>query len=1464
MSWTITRIRLAQIGPPTARYEGILDLRDPSGGPASAVALRLVNGGGKGVLLQHLLNVLVPGNRGIIGEDETWKKLGKFVVGGDLAHLAIEWQRDDELLITGKTMRWRHGHPSSEARDLQIHYYAFSPDGLTLDTLPFSRDGHWLEHSVFHRELADALTEHARSDFGLVQTDHHTKWMLALRDRGLDSDLFRYQVRMNHQEGGADRLLTKLKTNEEFLRFFVDMLAEEDELKRLTAAVAAQRKALADRETVAAEAVLFERFAAVSEPLVALAEQQRHGDDAERSAHAAAEAMWLRVRATMDAADAELPGLQAEQQHAAADMTAARTEHNVARLQEVAARRQAAEHALARAQRHVETAKAESDQRALDMNAWQAARPILAVDAERATLEAIRLREQALERDAEPLAAIAERRGSELHAALTQRLAEITGEVSDAETERDTYTRTQAAARTVAEHAAGDLSRLSERLSAAVAAHERLSRRRTGLTRTGDLPGGVAARDHLALIQDELVAANISSDELAGQLSDAEAAVDSADRELRSATQAHEVASREVDQTQRTLTAVTDEVERIYALDGLAWATGMSESDIDLWRDRAHTIGALQATEQRAHAAVATLLAEEHARRDVLERITLDDLVPPDQDCDRVLATLAARDVPSVSGWRYIYESRPPADWPAAIGAAGAYGASVVLTAAGDGDCDTLAADLSAALPDLRRAVPVLDSSSFESMLSGTGDAKQVAVTAGVVDPEAATELQHALQEQLARSDDERERRRSTASTAAHLRLQVQDLLDRRPSDPRPPARRAADESVELAAARDEALKRAKRSHAEALAARTAVTERARALAERQEALRLRAARLEPVADEEARLSAAEHDPDVLRTEIDAADARHRRAQADERAAREQRARLEQAIGDLRCLHGDLTAERSQVAMHAEDALAEKVALDHARTAYAAARDAWQRALTDEQLKAERIVGEQRLAAAQRERDTFDDQVLAAAAQLIADGQTAETIPAGQAAATERFRAAAGVLANAEADATQAEQRVADARQAAEQLRTDLAAQQLKRTLDPDEEPSSTTEEQALTIASAAALRAAQAEQRRASAASREANLRERLTTATQRAKTCRRLLATLRPHPATDLVVAALTDDSDTLENRVETLNHQVRRAEAAAADLREQRAELAKHLRRVAREVDHADAAAQFRATVAAYDENLELADWAATRHRSMLDRAAAARQELEALDRRTSGAVDFYTALVGRFMNLLRRVSRVSQLPEGLGGWSGRSFLSVAMPPRPEPAALRDRAEQTLSAALSSDQATRISGADLLFRGIISGCGGKAPSVRFLKPDIGLPYQPVRLGEGMSGGQGVTAAVALYCTLAALRREALTDGRLSSIGGGALLLDNPFGKTTSAELLAVMFRVAERLGVQLVCFTPSKEDEVLSQFPVLLQLRNSRGVRDGLRHVRVSDVSYRDALAASADGDGVVSARLARDRS
>jgi hypothetical protein len=331
VSWTISRVRLSQIGPATARYEGILDLRDADGVPGSAVALRLVNQGGKGVLLQHLLNVLVPGQRGIIGEQENWTKLGKFVLGSDLAHLAIEWRRADELLITGKTMRWRHGHPSADSRDLLVHFYCFRPDGLTLDTLPFVREGHRLGHAAFHRALADALTEHARGDYEAVHTTEQGKWIVALRDRGIDSDLFRYQVRMNHQEGGADQLLTSLKTDEAFLRFFVEILADEDDLKRLTAMIGAQRAALARREVVAAEAQLFSELAQAGAPLAELALARDRARERQGHARRDAQLLWLALGRTHSAAEARLPVLEERRSDAQVQVTTARREQATAR-----------------------------------------------------------------------------------------------------------------------------------------------------------------------------------------------------------------------------------------------------------------------------------------------------------------------------------------------------------------------------------------------------------------------------------------------------------------------------------------------------------------------------------------------------------------------------------------------------------------------------------------------------------------------------------------------------------------------------------------------------------------------------------------------------------------------------------------------------------------------------------------------------------------------------------------------------------------------------------------------------------------------------------------------------------------------------------------------------------------------------------------------------------------------------
>jgi hypothetical protein len=688
VSWSISRIRLSQIGPATARYEGILDLRDGSGGTADSVALRLVNQGGKGVLLQHVLNVLVPGQRGIIGEKETWKKLGKFVLGTDLAHLAIEWRRADELLITGKTMRWRHGHPSSDSRDLLVHFYCFRPDGLTLETLPFVRDGQRLNHVEFHRVLTDALSEHARGDHDAVQTTEHGKWVAALRDRGIDSDLFRYQVRMNHQEGGADQLLTSLKTNETFLRFFVEILADEDELKQLTAMVAAQRTALARRELVAAEAEICQRLADIAAPLLPLATELEAAEAWMGRARRDAELLWLSVQRTRTQSEAELPTLSEQRRQAASDMTAARREQSLARLERFDAQVQAAELELAEAEDAVTEQDAAVTRRERHWKAWRAALPLSEVAVAEAQLRAIATAEEQLDRAAAPLRERAERAGAHLHWALTLAINALDRQLERTDEQIATEQARAVSARTRADTTQGIVASLEQRLADARQRHGDLERDRERLVRDGILSAGVRASDHLPAVTGELEAATRLLEQLRERLPAAEGEARRARAERESAARtlaANETAA----QTARdVLAAIEQEIDSVTALASLAAALGQSETSVSLWSDPGESSERLHRHEQQAQLQLAGRLAEEHAQREVAERIAADQagLVPPDEECRTVLDAIAARAVTGASGWRYIHQSRQPADWQSALFRAGSFAGCVVLTSLDSGE----------------------------------------------------------------------------------------------------------------------------------------------------------------------------------------------------------------------------------------------------------------------------------------------------------------------------------------------------------------------------------------------------------------------------------------------------------------------------------------------------------------------------------------------------------------------------------------------------------------------------------------------------------------------------------------------------------------------------------------------------------------------------------------------------------
>ena len=118
-----------------------------------------------------------------------------------------------------------------------------------------------------------------------------------------------------------------------------------------------------------------------------------------------------------------------------------------------------------------------------------------------------------------------------------------------------------------------------------------------------------------------------------------------------------------------------------------------------------------------------------------------------------------------------------------------------------------------------------------------------------------------------------------------------------------------------------------------------------------------------------------------------------------------------------------------------------------------------------------------------------------------------------------------------------------------------------------------------------------------------------------------------------------------------------------------------------------------------------------------------------------------------------------------------------------------------------------------------------------MEILKPDAVLRAERVpvgQMGDVFSGGQLLTAAIALYCTMAALRSN--DRGRDRHRHAGTLFLDNPIGRANATYLLELQRAVADALGVQLLYTTGLFDTTALAEFPLVIRLRNDADLRAG----------------------------------
>ncbi|MEW1693629.1 hypothetical protein ACIQOF_38440 [Streptomyces sp. NPDC091265] len=826
-------------------------------------------------------------------------------------------------------------------------------------------------------------------------------------------------------------------------------------------------------------------------------------------------------------------------------------------------------------------------------------------------------------------------------------------------------------------------------------------------------------------------------------------------------------------------------------------------------------------------------------------------LLPPGPDVLATVEYLGEHGIPALPGWRYLAQAVDPADHAAVLAARPELVDGVVIT---DPDAHARARDVlgaAALLP--RSAVAVGTAAALLAPVPDPGTGAG-ASTDGVflVPPNPAMHDEHA-------ADEERQALRSRAAARDEdirtlaARLGADRALASRIGSWRadcPPGMLA--ELAEAAGSARTAAETAEAALAEARTVRAeadeAAADTARVRDERQEA----AQRARRVADALAGLAFRLRERAgwqvKLRELVDEAAESEARATScleRARAADEDRRAAQRAADDARRTARALRAERAEIAGAPEplpepDPDAPRHALPALREAYRAASQLYEKVGVGADLRAEQARAESDESAALAELDRLTNKVRTRAAQLL-EGTDGADGPSRQAAAAR----AESLVQLLETRAAAASEQLGRLRGEAERLAP--ADGERRHTELPDEQaPVDAEQAQALLRTATAELASATAALDSARGA--HAELLHAHRTAEDSAGGFDEAAALLR-----DLLRDHGDEDPETPEPYPGSLEEARQSAAEARRSLRGCAADLSTAEAAVREASDvlvrHANSTRYEQVRTPARQQIRELPAAALPEHAEKWALAFAPRlrvltDELAQLERNRDSIVDRLRGLVDSALTTLRSAQRLSRLPEGLGEWSGQEFLRIRFE-EPDQATLTERLgeviDEATSAALKKNSDLRRDGMSLLLRGVQAALEPRGIAVEILKPDAVLRAERVpvgQMGDVFSGGQLLTAAIALYCTMAALRSNDRGRDRHQHRHAGTLFLDNPIGRANATYLLELQRAVSDALGVQLLYTTGLFDTTALAEFPLVIRLRNDADLRAGLKYISVEE--------------------------
>ncbi|QKV68027.1 MULTISPECIES: hypothetical protein [Streptomyces] len=1459
--------------------------------PAPAGVLFLENGGGKSVLLKLIFSVMLPGHRNTLGGASSGV-LRKFLLADDCGHVALEWQHTltGESVVVGKVSEWRGRQVSGDPRKFAEAWYSFRPGpGMNLDSLPVAEST-----ALRPREeqaegtsgargrrrtmkgFRDVLTETGKAypNLDVVWEEIHERWIEQLQRLGLDPELFRYQREMNADEGEAAGLFA-VKNDSDFTDLLLRAVTDTRDTDGLADLVHGFAHKLGRRAELTAE----RDFTAGSLDLLSRIGEAAAEREQARTVHTAAErrvrALAGRLAARARTERERAAELAASVESAEAAVAAAGRERADASAIAAELAYRNASLALAAAEKAAAAQRRElTDARTLHA-AWQAAETVLAhrAAADRSARVAAAIREA--ERDAAPALAARGKAAGELvralHAAAedSERAAGEQEERSaQLQRESESAHRDATAAATEAQRARSESEHLRQRLAEVEA-------ETAEAVRNGWLEGADPARAALSASDAEKSAAAAwetarEAAALAGErLRDATAAHSGADllaaRSMDAATAAEAAWQAE----HATATALARE-PRLAELLGLAQAAGAPAEPTEdaapapgrAGAPRGTDDGPLTAEELDRNAEALTALLEERvggAERLLFELRTAaaDDarilgalgdggLLPPGPDVLATVEFLGEHGIPALPGWRYLAQAVDPADHAAVLAARPELVDGVIITDPGSHARAREALAGAALLPRSTVAVGTAAALLAPTPPPGGPDSGVFLVppNPAMHDERAADDERQALRRRAGERDTEI---RTLAARLAGDRTLAARLASWRASCP-------AGRLAELAAAAEEAGVRA-------AAAQQRLTEASAARAEAEEAAQ-EATRIRDEAQD--RVQRARRSADALaglafrlreragwqsrlrELAVEAADAEAAAVTCLERAraADEDRRAAQRAADDTRRTARALRAERAQITGVPDDLPAEPptAALPDLREAYRTASQLYEKVGVGADLRAEqaRAEGDESAASAALERLT--NKVRTRAARLLAELDGADG-PSRQAAAA---RAESHVQLLESRSSTASEQ-LGRLRGEAERLAP--AEGEAHTELPADRVPTDAGHARDL-LRTATAELAAREDTLTAARAALEELVREHHTARDgaggfeETAALLRDLLRDPQPEQPPGDGADPDTPYPGTLAEARQSATDARRALRSCAAALSAADAAV-----RDAGDllVRHANSARYEQVRTPARQQIRELPAAALPEHATAWAEAFAPRlrvltDELAQLERNRDSIVDRLRGLVESSLATLRSAQRLSRLPEGLGEWSGQEFLRIRFED-PDQATLSERLgeviDETTRAAVKKNSDLRRDGMSLLLRGTHAALRPGGVAVEILKPDAVLRAERVpvgQMGDVFSGGQLLTAAIALYCTMAALRSN--DRGRDKHRHAGTLFLDNPIGRANATYLLELQRAVADALGVQLLYTTGLFDTTALAEFPLVIRLRNDADLRAGLKYISVEE--------------------------